>query len=69
MAVMRRRTSSGRRRTTDTVVWRNYVAAHARFFREGDVQGAVDEQECPEAGILVKPDLDVRWKKALYGYP
>jgi hypothetical protein len=41
------------------MVWRNYVAAHTRFFREGDVQGAVDEQECPEAGILVRPDLDV----------
>lgn len=49
----------------DKMVWRNYVAAHARFFREGDVQGTVDEQECREAGILVRPGLDVPVEESL----
>jgi nicotinamide/nicotinate riboside kinase len=39
-------------------VWRNYVAAHARYFQDGDVEGEVDEKECRAAGILVKPGLN-----------
>ncbi|KAI1381524.1 P-loop containing nucleoside triphosphate hydrolase protein [Hypoxylon crocopeplum] len=45
----------------DKIVWPNYVAAHAPLFKNGDVEGALDEDVLKEKGILaqVGKGLDV----------
>ncbi|KAI0181950.1 P-loop containing nucleoside triphosphate hydrolase protein [Hypoxylon sp. FL1284] len=40
----------------DRVVWPNYAAAHARLFRGGDVEGALDEHVLREMGIRAQTD-------------
>ena len=42
----------------EKMVWRCYREQHAFMFREGDVEGDVDENACEEAGINVLPGLD-----------
>ncbi|KAI6088998.1 P-loop containing nucleoside triphosphate hydrolase protein [Hypoxylon rubiginosum] len=45
----------------DKIVWPNYVEAHARLFRDGDVEGDLDEDVLGEMGIRaqVGKGLDV----------
>lgn len=45
----------------DKIVWPNYAAAHARLFRDGDVEGELDEGVLEEMGIRaqVGKGLDV----------
>lgn len=42
----------------ENMVWRNYKNEHARFFKEGDVEGQVDEKTCKELGVEVLPGMD-----------
>ncbi|OTA65271.1 nicotinamide riboside kinase 1 [Hypoxylon sp. EC38] len=38
----------------DKIVWPNYVASHSSLFKNGDVEGALDEDVLREKGILAQ---------------
>lgn len=42
----------------DTMVWRSYVEQHAVLFKDGNVDGEVDQDVCARLGISVSPGLD-----------
>ncbi|KAF1942031.1 P-loop containing nucleoside triphosphate hydrolase protein [Clathrospora elynae] len=39
----------------DRIVWPNYVADHAFLFKEGDVEGEMDEGVCERVGVKAMP--------------
>ena len=43
----------------EKMVWRNYVAEHASFFEDQDVEGIADGKICATAGIEVQPELNI----------
>ena len=43
----------------EKMVWRSYSEQHSFLFEDGDVEGEVDKKACKEAGIAVKPGLDI----------
>lgn len=41
----------------EKMVWRNYVAEHASFFKDQDVEGIPDEEKCAAVGVNVLAQL------------